>query len=98
MSHISAIYGTDNDAEILSSLYTIANVSCLAFDTNSILTSILEHGWVGSDSRGTVDLFESIHPSVVRLGQQLFRRVSSSCLITTPLTQEYDQDAARPCG
>lgn len=26
MSHISAIYGTDSDAEILNSLYTIANV------------------------------------------------------------------------
>ena len=28
MSHISAIYGTDDDNEILNSLYTIANVSC----------------------------------------------------------------------
>lgn len=26
MSHISYIFGTDNDEEILSSLYTIANV------------------------------------------------------------------------
>lgn len=29
MSHISAIYGTDNDQEILKSLYTIANASTL---------------------------------------------------------------------
>lgn len=27
MSHISAIFGTDNDSEIMNSLYLIANVS-----------------------------------------------------------------------
>lgn len=31
MSHISAIYGTDSDSEILNSLYTIANVRILLY-------------------------------------------------------------------
>lgn len=29
MSHISAIFGTDDDQEILNSLYIIANVCCI---------------------------------------------------------------------
>ncbi len=32
MSHISAIYGTDNDQEILQHLYIIANVSKCSLD------------------------------------------------------------------
>lgn len=46
MSHISAIFGTDDDAEILTSLYLIVNVSLLTFMKQmSLKQSRTRKGW-----------------------------------------------------
>ena len=71
MSHISAIFGTDDDQEILNSLYIIANVCYIVFLTGSLLTLILiEHKWTRPYSRISVDIqFYDVHQELVRLGK-----------------------------
>jgi hypothetical protein len=58
MSQISAIFGTDDDTEILNSLYTIVNVSlALAFVSSVHMTEmLLEHCWARIDPRVAVDI------------------------------------------
>lgn len=52
MSQISAIFGTDDDDEILTSLYLIANVSSIrSSNLSTVLTVLLEHKRFGSDPR-----------------------------------------------
>lgn len=44
MSQISSIFGTDNDAEIIESLYLIANVRVLSMLITLANFEISEHG------------------------------------------------------
>lgn len=81
MSQISAIFGTDNDEEILDSLYLIANVSpkfCLLIPLCHQLYNCLEHERPRADPRIHRHLQHHVlHTALVRMGEQLLCRNAS---------------------
>lgn len=75
MSQISAIFGTDDDEEILQRLYTIANVSVARRWQLQLLTITTEYEWARSDTRVAIYLYCGLYATMVRMGQQLLCRV-----------------------
>lgn len=74
MSQVSAVFGTDDDAEILKSLYQIANVRTTGPTRCplSLFSPCTEHQWARLDTRGAVDLQrDGLHQKLVCMGQQL---------------------------
>jgi hypothetical protein len=74
MSRVTAIFGTDDDEEILESLYLIANVRIsFSLATGCDSNPTTEHKWTGFHSRISEHTQQlRLHTAMVRLGEQLF--------------------------
>lgn len=80
MSQISSIFGTDDDEEIVTALYTIANVRSISLShicpsvatAAAFLITLAEYCGTWLDTREPVNLqCDRLYATVVRVGEQL---------------------------